>query len=179
MANGANRKIRVIRSARRKKTVAAKWDGDVVEIRAPTNIPERELQEIIDKLTARLTKKRARTQHASDDDLARRARRLNRDYFDGVLRFESIRYVTNQNHRFGSCTPSHGTIRLSDRLRRYPEWVLDYVIVHELAHLRHPNHAAAFWADVNAYPLTERARGFLIAVSLAEDDVDAHADSDT
>ncbi len=172
MANGASPEIRVIRSARRKKTVAAKWDGDVVEIRAPANIREHELQEIIDKLTARLTKKRARKQHAPDDDLARRARHLNREYFDGELRFESVRYVTNQNHRFGSCTPAHGTIRLSDRLRRYPDWVLDYVIVHELAHLIHPNHSAAFWAAVNRYPLTERARGFLIAVSLVEDEVD-------
>jgi hypothetical protein len=176
MANGASPDIRVIRSARRKKTVAARWDGDVVEIRAPANIPDHELQEIIDKLTARLTRKRARKQHSSDADLARRARRLNREYFDGDLRFESIRYVTNQNHRFGSCTPSHGTIRLSDRLKRAPEWVLDYVIVHELAHLIHPNHSAAFWAAVGVYPLTERARGFLIAVSLAEDDVDAGLD---
>jgi predicted metal-dependent hydrolase len=179
MANGASPEIRVIRSARRKKTVAAKWDGDVVEIRAPANIPERELQEIIDKLTARLTKNRARKQHASDDDLARRARSLNREYFGGGLRFESIRYVTNQNHRFGSCTPAHGTIRLSDRLKRYPEWVLDYVIVHELAHLIHPNHSAAFWAAVNRYALTERARGFLIAVSLVEDDVDLESNPES
>ncbi len=81
--------------------------------------------------------------------------------------------MTNQHQRFGSCTPALGTIRLSDRLRKYPEWVLDYVIVHELAHLIHPNHSADFWAAVNAYPLTERARGFLIAVGLAEDEVDA------
>ncbi|MBT5710969.1 M48 family metallopeptidase, partial [Candidatus Poribacteria bacterium] len=83
------------------------------------------------------------------------------------------RFVTNQNQRFGSCTPAHGTIRLSERLRRYPEWVLDYVVVHELAHLIHPNHAPDFWEVVNRYPLTERARGFLIAVSLVEDEVDS------
>ncbi|MBT3265934.1 M48 family metallopeptidase [Candidatus Poribacteria bacterium] len=166
-------KVRVTRSARRKKTVAARWDGDVVEILAPAHMPERELQDVIDKLTSRLTKKRARKAGLSDDDLARRAQRLNREYFEGRLRFESIRFVTNQNQRFGSCTPAHGTIRLSERLRRYPEWVLDYVVVHELAHLIHPNHAPDFWEVVNRYPLTERARGFLIAVSLVEDEVDS------
>ena len=172
MRNAGNPQVRVTRSARRKKTVAARWDGDIVEILAPAHMPEGELREVIDKLTSRLTKKRSRKEHLSDDDLTRRARRLNREYFGGRLRFESIRFVTNQSQRFGSCTPARGTIRLSDRLRRYPEWVLDYVIVHELAHLIHANHSADFWAAVNVYPLTERARGFLIAVSLAEDEVD-------
>ncbi|MEO2005675.1 MAG: SprT-like domain-containing protein [Candidatus Poribacteria bacterium] len=169
----ASPRVRVVRSARRKKTVAARWDGDVIEILAPAHIDDAELHEIIDKLTSRLAKKRSRKGRRSDDDLERRARRLNREYFNGRLRFESIRFVTNQHQRFGSCTPALGTIRLSDRLRKYPEWVLDYVIVHELAHLIHPNHSADFWAAVNAYPLTERARGFLIAVGLAEDEVDA------
>ena len=169
----ASPNVRVIRSVRRKKTVAARWDGDVIEILVPAHIDDAELHEIIDKLTSRLAKKRSHKGRRSDDDLERRAQRLNREHFNGRLRFESIRFVTNQRQRFGSCTPAHGTIRLSDRLRKYPEWVLDYVIVHELAHLIHPNHSSDFWEAVSAYPLTERARGFLIAVGLAEDEVDA------
>jgi hypothetical protein len=84
----------------------------------------------------------------------------------------SIRWSDNQKWRWGSCTPSEGTIRISSRLAREPDWVLDYVIVHELAHLRVPRHNARFWAVVNRYPLAERARGFLIARGLdGPDDV--------
>ena len=71
----------------------------------------------------------------------------------------------NQERRWGSCTPSTGTIRLSDRLREMPSYVVDYVLVHELVHLLVPGHGPDFWALVARYPLTERARGFLDGVS--------------
>jgi predicted metal-dependent hydrolase len=58
---------------------------------------------------------------------------------------------------------SDADIRLSQAVADYPPWVRDYVIVHELAHLVVPDHSDRFWALVNRYPLTERARGFLIA----------------
>lgn len=80
-----------------------------------------------------------------------------------------MRYVKNQNSRFGSCTPADGTIRLSDRLATMPTWVRDYVLVHELAHLLEANHGPNFWKLVNRYPLTERARGYLMAVGLESD----------
>ena len=78
----------------------------------------------------------------------------------------SIRWVDNQEWRWGSCTPSDGTIRISNRLAAEPAWVLDYVIVHELAHLSVPGHGPDFWALVDRYPRTERARGFLMARGL-------------
>ncbi|HEY4938445.1 MAG TPA: M48 family metallopeptidase, partial [Actinomycetota bacterium] len=56
-----------------------------------------------------------------------------------------------------------GAIRLSESLLDMPGWVRDYVLVHELAHLLVPNHSPKFWALVERYPLTERARGYLIA----------------
>jgi predicted metal-dependent hydrolase len=56
-------------------------------------------------------------------------------------------------------------VRLSRALARFPDWVLDVVIVHELAHLVHANHSAAFWALVHRHPLAERAKGYLIAKS--------------
>lgn len=76
--------------------------------------------------------------------------------------------MTNQSQRWGSCTPDHGTIRLSDRLAGFPDWVVDYVIVHELAHLVELGHTARFWTLVNRYPMSERARGFLIAKAWEE-----------
>ena len=76
--------------------------------------------------------------------------------------------MTNQNSRFGSCTPEDATIRLSHRLATMPVWVRDYVLVHELAHLIEGNHGKRFWKLVNRYPLTERARGYLMAVGMEE-----------
>jgi hypothetical protein len=73
--------------------------------------------------------------------------------------------------RLGSCTHggvSDGQIRISDKIKGWPDWVVDYVIAHELLHRRHPNHSDAFWNDLKtAYPLTERARGFIHGVGFA------------
>ena len=77
----------------------------------------------------------------------------------------SVRWVTNQNTRWGSCTSKDAAIRLSHRLKGMPEWVVDYVLLHELAHLLEPNHSARFWALVDAYPHTVKAKGFLEGVS--------------
>ncbi len=80
-----------------------------------------------------------------------------------------IKWVTNQEKRYGSCTPSTATIRISDRVASLPLWVLDYVLVHELAHLVEANHSARFWKLVAKYPLAERARGYLMAIGLEGD----------
>ena len=127
----------------------------------------RNSQPIIAKLQTRLQKKVNRPP-ATDDDLEKRAQQLNKKYFNGRLQWQSIRYVTNQNKRYGSCTPSRGTIRLNHRLAQMPTWVRDYVIMHELAHLLEGNHGRKFWRLVNRYPLTERARGYLMALDMEE-----------
>ena len=49
--------------------------------------------------------------------------------------------------RWGSCAPD-GTLAFSWRLVMAPDWVLDYVVAHEVAHLRELNHSARFWAHV-------------------------------
>ena len=48
-----------------------------------------------------------------------------------------------------------------------PDWVIDYVLLHELAHLVVPSHSPAFWTLLSRYPKTERARGYLEGVSAA------------
>ncbi len=161
--------IRIIRSRKRKKTVSAREVDGVLEVRAPHDMSDAELTPIVDKLRQRLTRRKAKAE-LDDAALERRAQALNQAYFDGRLKWQSIRWVTNQNTRWGSCTPSNGTIRLSHRLARFPRFVVDYVIVHELAHLEEANHGARFWALVNRYPKTERARGYLMAVGF--EDVD-------
>lgn len=161
--------IRVIRSPRRKKTASARLVKGVLEVRVPSHIGDEEFRRLLETLLRRVRRRAARVK-PSDEDLEKRARALNRRYFDGQLRWASIRWVTNQEKRFGSCTPDLGTIRISHRLAKAPKWVLDYVIMHELAHLVEPNHGPRFWELVYRYPLTERARGYLMALGLEEED---------
>ncbi len=159
--------VQIIRSAQRRKTVSARLEDGVLVVRAPAAIRDDELAPIIEGLKKRMLK-RSQIAPQTDEALEKRARELNKKYFDGRLSWRSVRYVTNQNSRFGSCTPDNGTIRLSDRLASMPSWVRDYVLVHELAHLLEANHGPKFWKLVNRYPLTERARGYLMAVGLEE-----------
>ncbi|MCB0210992.1 MAG: M48 family metallopeptidase [Anaerolineae bacterium] len=159
--------IEVVRSKKRKKTVSAREVDGVFVVQAPADITEQELQPIIENLQERWQKKQTKAD-LDDEALHRRAQELNRQYFDGKLKWNSIAWVTNQKSRFGSCTPVAKTIRLSHRLANMPAFVRDYVIVHELAHLLEANHGPRFWKLVNRYPKTERARGYLMAVGLEQ-----------
>ena len=157
--------VKVIRSNNRVKTVSAREVDGVFEVRAPAQISDAELEPVVQNLLKRWQRRQA-TADLDDADLERRARELNRQYFGGKLRWKSVRWVSNQNTRNGSCTPSQGTIRISHRLAKMPAFVRDYVLVHELAHLVEANHGPRFWKLVNRYPRTERARGYLMAVGL-------------
>ena len=165
--------VHIVRSARRRKTVGARLiDANTLEVRAPENIPDAELATIIENLKRRMHKRLEKHPRlVSDEDLERRARRLNQELFGGALRWQSIRFVSNQKKRFGSCTPARGTLRISDRLVGAPAFVLDYVLVHELAHLVEPHHNQAFWDLVYRFSLTERARGYLMALDIEGDAV--------
>jgi predicted metal-dependent hydrolase len=161
--------IHILRSPRRTRTVGARLVGQTVEVRVPAGLsPDRE-RELVDSLVARLQARASRAERLRDEELMRRAQMLNRRYFDGKLRFLSVRFVANQHTRFGSCTPDIGAIRLSDRLTVVPDWVLDYVLVHELAHLVQSNHSPEFWKLVHHYPRAERAIGYLMALGLEEE----------
>lgn len=159
--------IEIVRSERRKKSVTAQLKQGKMIVRAPASMSDKELQPIIEKLQSRLAKK-VKTSPATNEELEKRAKALNKQYFNGRLQWQSIRYVTNQTTLFGSCTPTLGTIRLSHVLIDMPKWVHDYVLIHELAHLEEANHGPRFWKLVNQYPLTERARGYLMAVGMEQ-----------
>lgn len=162
--------VRLVRSPRRVRTADVRLVGNVAEVRVPSGLtPERE-RELVDRLVERLRSRLQRPTRDGDDELMARAQQLNRRCFGGKLAIGSVRYVGNQRSRFGSCTPSTGAIRLSDRLASMPEWVRDYVLVHELAHLVEPNHSPAFWRLVHRYRLAERAIGYLMASGLQDDD---------
>lgn len=162
--------VDVRRSTRRHKTVAARLQGNTLVVFLPAGLSAPEEERWVQRMLERANLARKRVALNGDDDLARRAVELNRRYFDGKLRYRSVKFVTNQDFRYGSCTPSEGTIRISHRLADMPAWVLDYVLVHELAHLVHANHSERFWRMVNRYRLAERARGYLMAKGIEEDD---------
>jgi hypothetical protein len=115
-----------------------------------------------EEMRRRLERRMEGTQ-PSDDKLAARARSLNDRHFGGRLRWTSIAFA-DMSRLWGSCTFTTGAIRIATRAASLPEWVIDYLVVHELAHLEHSEHGAAFHELENRYPLTERARGYLMAI---------------
>lgn len=150
-------KVEVVRSPRRRKTIQARQVNGVLRVSIPASMSTAEEERWVAEMLRRMERKEATRQI----DLEARARVLCERYELPIP--DSIRWVDNQEWRWGSCTPADRAIRISSRLVGEPAWVLDYVIVHELAHLLVHGHGAMFWKLVDRYPLAERARGFLIA----------------
>ena len=151
--------ITVIRSEKRKKTAQARLVDGRLEVRIPARSSAAEEA----RLAATFRRRWERSSAATATDLAPRARCLARDH--GLPEPAEIKWVGNQGHRWGSCTPETGVIRISDRLAGLPLWVLDHVIVHELAHLVERGHGERFVTLTRRYGLAERAEGYLLAVS--------------
>jgi predicted metal-dependent hydrolase len=158
----ASKPVVVIRSRRRSKTVQARELGAWVEVLIPAWMSAAEEAHWVGEMRRRL----AHREPGTNEALARRARELARRY--RLPRPTAVSWSARQDHRWGSCTPASGTIRVSARLAEAPGWVLDYVLIHELAHLKVAAHNARFDALVRRYPRTERARGFLEGWSMGE-----------
>ncbi|UXM90380.1 M48 family metallopeptidase [Paenarthrobacter sp. JL.01a] len=182
----------VRRSSRRRRTVAAFWEDGNAVVAIPASFTASQEREWVRRMLAKLKKQaeqgsgRSKRRPATDEVLAEHAAHLSRTYLGGRAVPTSVRWVGNQNSRWGSATPADGSIRLSDKLQPMPQWVIDYVLVHELAHLLVAGHNAQFWSLVAAYPETERAKAFLEGVAYASsrglsgapDDGDLDADAD-
>ena len=162
--------ITIIRSKRRKKTIQTKYGDGQLWIYVPAGMSTKDERKWIDRMIERNKRwEQKTTLKKSDTWLQQHAQALNKKYFDGVLNF-SIMFVTNQHSRFGSCTSIDKTIRISERVKTMPLWVQDYIIIHELTHLLHPDHSKDFWRKVNQYKYAERAKGYLIAVGAGIED---------
>ena len=161
--------VEVRRSNRRRRTVSAYREGERTVVLVPARLSRAQEQELVDEMVARLAARDARLR-PSDDELAARAQRLSAEYLDGRARPRSVRWASNQQRRWGSCTIEDATIRLSTRLRGMPAYVVDYVLLHELAHLLQPGHDARFWALLEPYPELDRAKGYLEGVSAVYDE---------
>jgi predicted metal-dependent hydrolase len=150
-------KIEVVRSVRRRKTVQAQLVDGVLRIAIPDHLSAEEEQHWVERMRARF----GGEVDPGSVDLEGRATKLAERF--GLPRPRSIAWSRRQRTIWGSCTIETGAVRISERVASFPGWVLDYVIVHELAHLLESDHGPAFWEIVNRYPMAERARGYLIA----------------
>jgi predicted metal-dependent hydrolase len=159
-------RVEVRRSSRRTRTVTAYRERDTIVVLIPQRMSKADEQTFVKDMVERVLAREARASAPRGDDaLATRARELAANYLapalDHVPEPTAVSWVTNQQQRWGSCTPSTGVIRLSHRLQPLPAWVVDYVLLHELAHLVEPTHSEHFWNLVGRYPAAEKAKGYL------------------
>ena len=155
--------VEIRTSTRRRRTVTAYREGDRTIVLVPARMSKRDREQYAAELVERLQRRETRARR-SDTDLVTRSRQLSRRWLGGRATPTSVRWVTNQNTRWGSCTPVDGTIRLSDRMQGMPPYVIDAVLLHELAHLVHADHSPEFWALLEPFPDHERAKSYLDGV---------------
>jgi predicted metal-dependent hydrolase len=151
---------RVIRKERRKRSISAFRSGGVIEIHIPARLSKRQEIELIPEMIAMVLKREAKARKG-DDQLMQIALGLLEEYLPDF--FERPTSITwrSMNERWGSCTTVDGTIRISDRLINAPEYVLNYIIFHELIHLRVHAHDESFYELLNRYSDQNRAESFL------------------
>jgi predicted metal-dependent hydrolase len=166
----AEPRVEVRRSRRRRSTVSAYRDGATVVVLLPARMSRAEEEHWVAEMVRRLQRSETRRRspaRTSDAALLARCRQLSARYFGGKAEPASVRWVPPMRTRWASCTPVDRTIRVSGRLREVPSWVVDYVLVHELAHLLEPGHGPDFWTLVRKYPKADRAIGYLEGISAA------------
>jgi predicted metal-dependent hydrolase len=159
-------RVEVRRSRRRTRTVTAYRERDTIVVLIPQRMSKADEQTFVRDMVEKVLAREARASAPRGDEaLALRARELAASYLapavDQMPEPTAVTWVTNQQQRWGSCTPSTGIIRLSHRLQPMPAWVVDYVLLHELAHLIEPTHSTSFWSLVSRYPAAEKAKGYL------------------
>jgi hypothetical protein len=152
--------LEIHRSARRRRSASAAFRDDRIVVRLPAGLPAAEEQRLLDGVVRKVTDRHRPQATGGDAALAARAALLADRYLDGV-RPTRVTWSNRMGARYGSCTPTEGTIRISAEMAGHPEFVRDYVLVHELAHLQVSGHGPAFHALVARFPEAERARGYL------------------
>src|SRR5215212_1260482 len=147
--------LHVETDARLRRYARWKLRGQVVQLRVPRGMSDPQIEQLINQIIPRIVRQRKRATRQNDVNLAARAAAINSQYFDGELSWHTIRWVSNMKNRLGSCTTggsTDGDIRLSDRMRNWPTYVIDYVLAHEICHRKYPNHSPDFWAYLSRYP---------------------------
>lgn len=157
--------VRIVWSPKRRRTVQATVSDGQVVVRVPGRMTTREAHRHADDLARKLAGRRA-DNHLSDVALHERAVALAARY--DLPAPAGTRWSERQKQRWGSCASASGQVIVSARLRDMPDWVLDSVLVHELAHLVEANHSKAFRQLEARYGRTAEADAFLAGVTWAD-----------
>ena len=161
--------IVIQRSKRRKKTLQAVLRDNTVKILAPSTTSDAEIKKFLDKFLKKLELKDIILNN--DKELLSRANKLKKKFIPDAPDF-TIVFQESLKRTWGKCFTNQRKIVINPVLGTYPKWVLDFVIVHELAHLLIPNHGKEFRSLVNRFKLKERAVGFLMAKGMKEEPID-------
>ena len=171
--------VEIRASPKRKKTGTAHWSGSRIVVQIPARVRGRERRAFVDELVERLLTQRP--QNAGGDAALEERARVLADTFNDAVMPASVRWVKNQQARWASCSPASREIRVSSRLRQCPEWVIDAVLVHELAHLQEADHSAKFYEIANRHPRQNDSELYLdgyalgLGLRIEEGDVDVSA----
>ena len=166
----------VKRSNRRTVGLEITGDGEII-VRAPKRMSDREIAEFVNKYRGWIDKKlpeaekRAKKSREIDDNkesLCRAAREIIPPLVERYSKIMGLKptsvKITSAKKRFGSCS-SKNSLCFSWRLMAYPTAAVEYVVVHELAHIKHHNHSPAFYALIEKYMPDYRQRQKLLKIN--------------
>ena len=165
---------RVIRSDRRTVALEVTRDGEVL-VRAPRRMSRRDIDAFaashadwIEKALARVKARAEAHPEPTPEERAALIARAKAElparvaYYSAIMGLESTGVrITDARTRFGSCSAKN-RLCFSWRLMQYPAQAVDYVVVHELAHIAEKNHGPAFYARIAEVLPDYRAREKLL-----------------
>ena len=161
----------VIRSDRKTVGLTVKRGGEVI-IRAPRRMPLSDVKKVVESYRDWLEKAIEASKRLPElpdereqEALRRKAKQLLPPLVDRWAKVMGVTptslRITSARTRFGSCSGRNG-LCFSLFLMQYPPEAIEYVVVHELSHIRHHDHSAAFWATVERYLPDYRSRKKLL-----------------
>ena len=158
IAGGAE--VRVIKSSRRRRSISAYREHGAIVIQVPARLSNSKIQEVIPEMVEKILSREVR-EKMSDEALFDRSLELLALYLP-EFRTEPVSVLwRSMNERWGSCTTLDRTIRISDRLNGAPDYVVDYLLVHELIHLEIPDHGPDFESLLSRFERAELASAYL------------------
>lgn len=159
--------IIVIRSTRRKKNISAYRQGGRIVVSIPARMSKADERAMIPEMVAKIRAQEAAAT-MSEEGLATRVDQLLTELAPEIVLRPSTITWRAMRERWGSCTSTDRTIRISDRLKGAPEYVLDYVLFHETIHLQFFDHGPEFKGLLARFPLEAQAEAYLSGYEAAE-----------
>lgn len=161
--------IRLITSSRRKKTISASLRDGMIQLSVPEHMGDYQIAASARSLIEKIKQRQKLAQRTpTDSELHQRALHLARLWLGGQVEPNSVVWSDRQTTLWGSCTPTTKNIRISSALKHMPQWVIDGVLVHELAHLKYTGHGHDFQQFAAQYPRLREADAYLEGVAYAQ-----------